>query len=183
MRRRQPKGVNFQDTAIVLSCFLILAFLSLFSYCFYFVYTEGYLANIKYLQYDQNPAATITKSLNLNKTFLGRFHLTRYLSLACVQLISGTFLWGKIIEIIWATATSDGLGKIKADIGWAWWQGLAELSNVILQQYNDRLPIVLRILWMSWANWTIFTTRWQAWNWSRASWRKYEMVWYCLQLV
>merc|ERR1712062_709880 len=76
MRRRQPKGVNFQDTAIVLSCFLILAFLSLFSYCFYFVYTE----------------ATITKSLNLNKTFLGRFHLTRYLSLACVQLISGTFL-------------------------------------------------------------------------------------------
>ena len=93
MKRRQPKGVSFQDTAIVLSCFLILAFLSLFSYCFYFVYTEGYLANIKYLQYDQNPATTITKSLNLNKTFLGRFHLTKYLCLACVQLICGTFLW------------------------------------------------------------------------------------------
>ena len=93
MKRRQPKGVSFQDTAIFLSCFLIFGLLSLFSYCFYFVYTEGYLANIKYLQYDQNPATTITKSLNLNKTFLGRFHLTKYLCLACVQLICGTFLW------------------------------------------------------------------------------------------
>ena len=92
MKRRQPKGVSCQDTAMVLSGFLILALLSLFSYCFYFVYTEGYLANINYLQYDQTPVKTITKSLNLNKTFLGRFQLTRYLCLACVQLIKGTFL-------------------------------------------------------------------------------------------
>ena len=92
MKRRQPKGVSFQDTAVVLSCFLLLAFLSLFSYCFYFVYTEGYLANLKYLQYDRHPATTITKSLNLTNTFLGRFQLTKYLCLACVQLISGTFL-------------------------------------------------------------------------------------------
>ena len=96
MRRREKKGLcgkmSLQEAFMFLSILIIFFLLTIFSYCFYFVYTVGYIPNVKYLHHQQDPVRAMTDSLDLNKSILGRFFLTRYLCLASVQLISGSFL-------------------------------------------------------------------------------------------
>ena len=94
-KKKQPKGIcntSFENIAIVGSTSLLLLLFGLFLYCFYFVYTNGFLPNKAFFKFDKTPVQTMTKSLQLEKSILGRFFLTKYLCHLCVQLVQGAFL-------------------------------------------------------------------------------------------
>ena len=94
-KRKQQKGIcntSLQNITIVGSTTLLLLLFGLFLYCFYFVYTTGFLPNKPYFKFDKTPVQTMTKSLHLEKSILGRFFLTKYLCHLCIQLVHGAFL-------------------------------------------------------------------------------------------
>ena len=94
-KRKQPKGIcntSLQNITIVVSTTLLLLLFGLFLYCFYFVYTNGFLPNKPFFKFTKTPVQTMTKSLQLEKSILGKFFLTKYFCHLCVQLVQGAFL-------------------------------------------------------------------------------------------
>ena len=94
-KRKKSKDIcntSLQNITIVGSTTLLLLLFGLFLYCFYFVYTTGFLPNKAFFKFDKTPVQTMTKSLQLEKSILGRFFLTKYLCHLCVQLVHGSFL-------------------------------------------------------------------------------------------
>ena len=94
-KRKKSKGIcnkSLENITIFGSIALLLLLFGLFLYCFYFVYTNGFLPNKTLFKWDKTPVQTMTKSLHLEKSILGRFFLTKYFCHLCVQLVKGALL-------------------------------------------------------------------------------------------
>ena len=94
-RRKQRKGLcdkSIESLALTTASTLLLLLVLTFALCYHTVYTRAYLANTPYLRYDTDPVQTMTASLQLEQSWLGRFFLTKQFCLLSAQLIKGAYL-------------------------------------------------------------------------------------------